>query len=1164
MRLHASIVFGAAICLATLLLLYQLVSLPPDNNIAIPNQSYNALENRLKRLEQDISANHDTVQEIHGLLKKIGGTGNNSPVLHPRMKPVDAILAPQASDDAGPVFNTSVARLLPDDCNFSQAPASSVDILMENVYKSLPFDNPDGGAWKQGWEVTYESTQWSPERLLRIFVVPHSHNDPGWIKTFERYYQDQTSHILDNMARKLPEDPRRKFIWAEISFFSMWWHRQTPSVQDTVRGLLSRGQLEIVSGGWVMPDESGSHYWAIIDQLVTGHEWLREHLNVRPNNGWAIDPFGLSPTMAYILKRSGFDNMLIQRSHYALKKHLAASTNLEFRWRQAWDPDSSTDILCHMMPFYSYDVPHTCGPDPKVCCQFDFKRLPGSRVTCPWRVAPQPITQHNVQDRSALLLDQYRKKSQLYRTNVLLVPLGDDFRYDTAEEWDNQFLNYQLLFDHMNARSDNHVQAQFGTLADYFQALREESRTSQQQQGNAVAAGEEDEEALFPSLAGDFFTYADKDDNYWSGYFTSRPYYKARSRLLAHKIRAAEILFNLAVGSSGATDPAIPHNIAEQLHLELTEAHKALGLFQHHDGITGTAKDHVVLDYANKLLDGIHHSEHVTQFAAHSLIAPKSDQQSAEMVFFEVSEVHEGASVVSVPRVLHLGEPGRGAVILYNSHPHTYRGLATVRIDSPYIKVVNGSGRQVKCQVDPVFDGLQQGELFDVRFPVELKPLSLSRFVITRKEQPDLKFVTYATVIVKNEELPTLPTVFSVQSYSTDMPLVMQCGGSAAVSIGDNGLLESVTSDGVTYPLLLQFVSYRARETRETSGAYLFLPKGEAEVLVNEAPPTKVVSGPLHAILTTKLPLLTHTLSIANSPGLDSEGLTVRNLVNVRRERNFELAMRLVSDIDSQDTFYTDLNGFQMVRRIRESKLTLQGNYYPVASQAFIQDSTKRLTLLTGQPHGGSSLASGQIEVMQDRRLMQDDFRGVEQGVTDNVVTPNVFRILLERRLPGLDSSSGGARVMFPSLLAERSLHELLFPTVMLHHTYKASGLLQSWSVGSGTEVPCDVQLVSLRSIRGGVGGGAAAGAAAALTLRRGGIDCSFPPPRVDCATNGGKVQLNDILGGAFNEEVRQSTLSHLYAGVNITKSFTLTLQPMELYTFLLSPSPRSPIQGKR
>ena len=61
-----------------------------------------------------------------------------------------------------------------------------------------------------------------------------------------------------------------------------------------------------------------------------------------------------------------------------------------------------------------------------------------------------------------MLADQYRKKAQLYRTNVLLVPLGDDFRYESQKEVETQYSNYEKLMRHMNTSPDMKINVSGG------------------------------------------------------------------------------------------------------------------------------------------------------------------------------------------------------------------------------------------------------------------------------------------------------------------------------------------------------------------------------------------------------------------------------------------------------------------------------------------------------------------------------------------------------------------------------------------------------------------------------------------------------------------------------------------------------------------------------
>ena len=70
--------------------------------------------------------------------------------------------------------------------------------------------------------------------------------------------------------------------------------------------------------------------------------------------------------------------------------------------------------------------------------------------------------------------------------------------------------------------------------------------------------------------------------------------------------------------------------------------------------------------------------------------------------------------------------------------------------------------------------------------------------------------------------------------------------------------------------------------------------------------------------------------------------------------------MRLKTSVQNVDrVFYTDMNGYQLVKRRTVDKLPLQGNVYPMSTTAVLQAKSTRLSLLSGQPLGVAALQQG-------------------------------------------------------------------------------------------------------------------------------------------------------------------------------------------------------------
>ncbi|KAJ7974489.1 Alpha-mannosidase [Quillaja saponaria] len=946
---------------------------------------------------------------------------------------------------------------------------ANVDITTKDMYDKIEFLDVDGGPWKQGWKVSYKGNEWDSEKL-KIFVVPHSHNDPGWKLTVKEYYDQQTRHILDTIVETLSKDGRRKFIWEEMSYLERWWRDASDIMKDSFVNLVNNGQLEIVGGGWVMNDEANSHYYSIIEQMTEGNMWLNETIGVVPKNSWAIDPFGYSPTMAYLLRRMGFENMLIQRTHYELKKELALHKSLEYIWRQSWDSQESTDIFVHMMPFYSYDIPHTCGPEPAICCQFDFARIRGfSYELCPWGQHPEETNQGNVQERALKLLDQYRKKSTLYRTNTLLVPLGDDFRYISIDEAEAQFRNYQLLFDYINSNPSLNAEAKFGTLEDYFRTLRDEAERINYSRPNEIGSGMV---GGFPSLSGDFFTYADRQQDYWSGYYVSRPFFKAVDRVLEQTLRATEMMVALLFGYCQRLQC---EKFSMGFSYKLIAARRNLALFQHHDGVTGTAKDHVVRDYGNRMYTSLQDLQIFMSKAIEVLLGIRRDKLDQNPSHFEPEQVRSKYDVQPVHKAINAREGTYQSVVFFNPLEQTREEVVVVIVNRPDVTVIDSNWTCVRSQISPelqhdkskIFTGRHR-----VHWKVSVPAMGLQTYYIANgfagceKAKP-----AKLKIFSKSSSIPC-PTPYACSKAEGDVAEIRNQHHTLTFDLR-YGLLQKISFKNGSQNIVGEEIGMYSSSG---SGAYLFKPIGDAQPITEVGGQMVVSEGLLMQEVYSYPRTAWERSPISHSTRVYNAENTIQEFV-IEKEYHVELLgedfndreliVRYKTDIDNKRIFYSDLNGFQMSRRETYDKIPLQGNYYPMPSLAFMQGfNGQRFSVHSRQSLGVASLKDGWLEIMLDRRLVRDDGRGLGQGVMDNRPMNVVFHILVESNISSSSNMVSNSVPSSPSLLSHLVGAHLNYP----FHAFiakKAEELSLQPPPRSFSPLaapfPCDLHIVSFK-----------------------------------------------------------------------------------------------------
>jgi hypothetical protein len=80
-----------------------------------------------------------------------------------------------------------------------------------------------------------------------------------------------------------------------------------------VKKFVKEKRFEFLNGGWSANDEACPTYEDILDNMMTGHQFLQKEFGVTPRVGWLLDSFGHSSANARLYADMGLEALFVGR-----------------------------------------------------------------------------------------------------------------------------------------------------------------------------------------------------------------------------------------------------------------------------------------------------------------------------------------------------------------------------------------------------------------------------------------------------------------------------------------------------------------------------------------------------------------------------------------------------------------------------------------------------------------------------------------------------------------------------------------------------------------------------------------------------------------------------------------------------------------------------------